>query len=200
MTKAELRETFLAKRMELSEQSCSIVSHAICELFVGYFDIEALHVIHSFIPLTKNKEPDTWVIIDWIRTRYPDVRISLPRVRFNPPSLQHYYFDDRFPLQKNKWGLEEPTQGEITKVSDIDLVIVQLVAFDVKGNRVGYGKGFYDKFLATCRPDCKRVGLSFFEPVDAIDDINAFDMQLDYCITPRKVFEFGRLATNGSFS
>jgi 5-formyltetrahydrofolate cyclo-ligase len=146
--------------------------------------------LHSFIPLIKNKEPDTWIIIDWIRTKFPDVRISLPRVVEKTRELQNFYFDDRFPLKKNKWGLEEPTQGEATQIQDIDLVIVPLMAFDRKGNRVGYGKGFYDKFLAKTRPDCKRVGLSFFEPVDHIDNITSQDMPLHHCITPKNFYKF----------
>lgn len=191
MTKEELRDIYLKQRLALSEQSCSIMSHTISEKFIEAFDPDDLNVLHSFIPLTKNKEPDTWIIIDWIRTKYPDVRISLPRVT-KTGELQNIYFDNRFPLKKNKWGLEEPTQGEATNASDIDLVIVPLVAFDKKGNRVGYGKGFYDKFLAGCRPDCRRVGLSFFEAVDSIDDINTFDMPLHYCITPKNFYTFGK--------
>jgi len=190
MTKEEIRETYLKKRLALSEQSCSIMSHTISEKFIEHFDLDSLNVLHSFIPITKNKEPDTWIIIDWIQTKFPDVRISLPRVVVKTRQLQNFYFDDRFPLKKNKWGLEEPTQGESTNIHDIDLVIVPLVAFDKKGNRVGYGKGFYDKFLAACRPECKRVGLSFFEAVDSIDDINARDVPLHHCITPKEFYTF----------
>jgi 5-formyltetrahydrofolate cyclo-ligase len=190
MTKEELRDIYLKQRLALSEQSCSIMSHTISEKFIKAFDLDHLNVLHSFIPLTKNKEPDTWIIIDWIQTKFPDLRISLPRTVIKTRQLQNFYFDDRFPLKKNKWGLEEPTQGEATAISDIDLVIVPLVAFDKKGNRVGYGKGFYDKFLAECRPDCKRVGLSFFEAVDTIEGINAKDIPLHYCITPKNVYTF----------
>jgi len=190
MTKDDLRDIYLKKRLALSDQSCSMMSHTISEKFIEKFDLERLNVLHSFIPLIKNKEPDTWIIIDWIRTKFPDTRISLPKVVEKTHVLENFYFDNRFPLKKNKWGLEEPTQGETTLSSDIDLVIVPLVAFDQKGNRVGYGKGFYDKFLADCRPDCKRVGLSFFEAVDSIDDINTLDVPLHHCITPKNFYTF----------
>lgn len=192
MTKEELRDSFLKQRLALSEQSCSMMSHSIADRFLENIDLDRLNVLHSFIPLAKNKEPDTWIIIDWMQTKYPDVRISLPRVVIKTRTLQNFYFDGRFPLKKNKWGLEEPTEGEATDINDIDLVIVPLVAFDKKGNRVGYGKGFYDKFLAECRPDCTRVGLSFFEAVDSIDDINTLDMPLDHCVTPKNFYTFGK--------
>lgn len=190
MTKEELRDSLLKQRLALSEQSCSMMSHSIADRFLENIDPDRLNVLHSFIPLAKNKEPDTWIIIDWMQTKFPDVRISLPRVDIKTQTLHNFYFDDRFPLKKNKWGLEEPTEGEATDIKDIDLVIVPLVAFDKKGNRVGYGKGFYDKFLAECRPDCTRVGLSFFEAVDSIDDINTLDMPLDHCVTPKNFYTF----------
>jgi len=190
MTKEELRAIYLKKRVALSDQSCSMMSHTISDTFVEKFDLEKIKVLHAYIPLTKNKEPDTWIIIDFIRTKFPDVRISLPRIIERTNHLENFYFDDRFPLKKNKWGLEEPTQGEPTALKDIDLVIVPLAAFDKQGNRVGYGKGFYDKFLSECGPKCKTVGLSFFEAVDSIDDINELDVPLNYCITPKTFYEF----------
>jgi 5-formyltetrahydrofolate cyclo-ligase len=74
-------------------------------------------------------------------------------------------------------------------VQNIDLVIVPLLAFDKYGNRVGYGKGFYDRFLSKCRSNVIKVGVSFFEPADRITDINPLDIRLDYCITPTRVWK-----------
>ena len=64
------------------------------------------------------------------------------------------------------------------------LVLVPGVCFDQTGHRVGYGKGFYDRFLKTCRPGCLKVGLSYFEPVDPIDDVHDGDVRLDFIVTP----------------
>lgn len=44
--------------------------------------------------------------------------------------------------------------------------------------------------MSLCREDCLKIGLSFFEPVDEIEDIHEFDVKLDYCITPEKIWEF----------
>jgi 5-formyltetrahydrofolate cyclo-ligase len=60
--------------------------------------------------------------------------------------------------------------------------------FDRRGFRVGYGKGFYDKFLSECRADCLKIGLSYFEPIDEISDAQNFDVRLDCCITPKEIF------------
>ena len=70
------------------------------------------------------------------------------------------------------------------------MVFVPLLAFDEKGNRVGYGKGFYDKFLAECKPEILKIGVSFFEPENIIPDVLNTDIQLDLCITPTKVYNF----------
>lgn len=70
------------------------------------------------------------------------------------------------------------------------MVLIPLLAFDKKGYRVGYGKGFYDRFLADCRPDVVKVGLSVFEPIDEIADLNEFDIKMDFCITPNRVWQF----------
>jgi 5-formyltetrahydrofolate cyclo-ligase len=72
----------------------------------------------------------------------------------------------------------------------IDMVFVPLLVTDREGHRVGYGKGFYDKYLKQCRPDCLKVGFSYFDPLDAIEGKDEFDVPLDLCITPNKVYVF----------
>ena len=72
----------------------------------------------------------------------------------------------------------------------IEVVFVPLLSFDIEGNRVGYGSGFYDKFLKECDDNILKIGLSFFEPETRVEDTNASDIKLDYCITPQKVFSF----------
>jgi len=90
----------------------------------------------------------------------------------------------------NRWGISEPFTGEIIDDKEIDLVLVPLLCFDEMGYRVGYGNGYYDKFLANCRKDCLKVGVSFFEPIGEIEDVREFDIRLDYCVTPEKVWRF----------
>jgi len=69
-------------------------------------------------------------------------------------------------------------------------VFVPLVVFDRKGNRAGYGKGYYDRFLMTCRPDCLKIGFSYFEPVELLEDKNQYDIPLNMCITPAGSYVF----------
>lgn len=190
MTKRELREVYLAKRKELTRDELEVRSKRICMNFFSSFDISSLKVIHSFLPIIKNNEPDTWLIIRQLEQHFPSVNISIPKVNSNKSELSHFYLH-RDNLRENSWGILEPTdESTSTGVSEIDLVLVPLLTFDQAGNRVGYGKGFYDLFLSQCREDTKRVGISLFKEVEQIDDINSFDQRLHYCVTPFDVISF----------
>jgi len=71
------------------------------------------------------------------------------------------------------------------------VVFIPLLAFDTKGNRVGYGAGFYDNMLAKCKPNCIKVGLSFFDTEkNLIEGVFEGDIPLDYCVTPTQIYTF----------
>jgi 5-formyltetrahydrofolate cyclo-ligase len=90
-------------------------------------------------------------------------------------------------LQKNLYNILEPKEGALYD-GEVDLVLVPLLAFDEQGYRVGYGKGFYDRFLANLHT--RTIGLSFFGPVTKIHDLHEKDIKLDMCITPDKIYNF----------
>jgi 5-formyltetrahydrofolate cyclo-ligase len=93
-------------------------------------------------------------------------------------------------FEANAINILEPLETEVIDPLDIDMVLVPMLAFDDRGNRVGFGKGYYDRYLSRCRQDCIKVGLSYFEAVDSINDANEFDVPLNFCITPQKVYVF----------
>jgi len=93
-------------------------------------------------------------------------------------------------FQKNENNIHEPMDGTVTAAGIIDMVFVPMLIFDTRGYRIGYGKGFYDKYLDQCRPDCIKVGFCYFDPVDKIEDTHDFDVPLNLCITPQKVYVF----------
>ena len=104
--------------------------------------------------------------------------------------MTHYLLTDNTKFQKNKYNIYEPVDGLEVPNAKIEVVFVPLLAYDKKGNRVGYGKGFYDNFLSKCKDDVIKIGLSFFEPEEAIDAISPTDIRLDYCVTPTSLFNF----------
>lgn len=190
MNKAELRKTYLAKRRQLSQAECAQFNLQLYHLFFMQIDLSFIKVLHIYLPLEKNNEPDTWAIIDRVRREFPHIRISVPKVNSQTNEVENFYFEGLHQIETNAWGIPEPKQGIPTPVEKIDLVIVPLLVFDREGNRVGYGKGFYDRFLIQCRPDCKKIGLNFFNPVDLISDVNVHDVKLNSCITPIQIYNF----------
>jgi 5-formyltetrahydrofolate cyclo-ligase len=104
--------------------------------------------------------------------------------------MHHFLLTDNTKIRKNEYNIPEPLDGIEVPPSKIEVVFIPLLAYDSHGNRVGYGKGFYDIFLSECHPETIKIGLSFFEPESIIEDVAVNDIRLDYCITPNKIYSF----------
>lgn len=145
---------------------------------------------HLFLTLEEQKEVHTDFILQILQGR--DKEIVVCRTDFENYRLIHYLLTDNTRLVKNSFGIPEPVDGIEVLPEKIDVVFLPLLAYDTNGNRVGYGKGFYDNFLLKCRPDVIKIGLSFYEAEEEAIETNATDVPLDYCITPLKVYSFSR--------
>ena len=190
MTKPALRTQFLAKRKALSLNDVAERSVAIAERFVVE-RFTTSGTLHVFLPIARQNEVDTWPIIRQLWRDFPAVRIVVSVTDVTTNQLTHYPLTPDTTLTKNRWGIPEPTPtNEPTPTTDFDLVLVPLLAFDQRGHRVGYGKGFYDRFLSACRPDCRKIGLSLFGPVSEITDVTPMDVRLDACLTPEQSYVF----------
>ncbi|HEY4656824.1 MAG TPA: 5-formyltetrahydrofolate cyclo-ligase [Cyclobacteriaceae bacterium] len=189
MTKPELRRFYLKKRMSLTDDDYRQRSELLCARFFRSFDLKRIKVLHTFLPIIQNKEPDTWFIVNQLKEHFPAISISLPRINANG-TMQSYFYERPDQLVTSPWGIPEPAEGIMTHPDQIDMVLVPLLAFDKEGHRVGYGKGHYDRFLSTCRKDCQKVGLSFFPPENKIMDIADTDLALSCVITPEKTYTF----------
>ncbi|MDZ4716249.1 MAG: 5-formyltetrahydrofolate cyclo-ligase [Cytophagales bacterium] len=189
MTKKELRKLFLDKRKKLSPGECAQFNQTLHSFFFSAVDLSFIRVLHTYLPMEKNNEPDTWAIVDRLRREFPHIRISIPRVG-PTEELENIFFEGLHQIASSPWGIPEPRQGVPTPIEKIDLVIVPLLAVDQRGNRVGYGRGYYDRMLRNVREDCVKVGLSFFDPVVVIEDAERLDVPIDRCITPQGVTNF----------
>ncbi len=189
MTKQELRRHYLEKRLALSEAEYFSLSRKLCEKFFSHIDISFCKVIHCFLPIAEKREPDTWLIIDRIRREFPHIRLSVPRINTKTEVLENFFFEGLHQLEKNKWGVFEPKQGVPTPHEKIDMVLVPLVVFDLDGHRIGYGKGYYDKFLKECKTEISKIGLSMFDPFPKIPS-EPFDISLTHCLTPGAYHRF----------
>lgn len=189
MTKAELRILYRSKRGKLSDDEYREACDSVSSNFFREIDLSHIGVIHSFLPIVRNREPDTGLIIGQLQLRYPEIRISVPRVNVDE-TMTSYYYEGRRQIALSSMGIPEPVGGKVTEPSEIDLILIPLLAFDKRGHRVGYGKGFYDRFLKSCRADCIKAGLSLFPPEEKIDDVAEFDQPMTLAITPESVFRF----------
>lgn len=190
MTKSELRKIYLDKRRSLSFDEMSDKSEKIADRFFESFDPASDTTLHCFVTTRKFNEIDTSIIYKRLWTDFPSVRTVAPVVNFNTGELESFEFGSETKFVENHWGISEVPLGEHVKTDEIDIVIVPLLCFDGLGHRVGYGKGFYDKFLAKCRPNCKKIGVSNFPPVDLIEDVGSHDVRLDLALSPEQIFTF----------
>ncbi len=193
MTKSDLRKLFLEKRASLASGDRTTASEQIAERFFDSVGISAAVTLHTFIRIGKFNEIDTSIIYHKIWRDHPDIMTVAPRAELTIGDLVGVAFDREADWSENAWGISEPVGGQVIEPSQLDVVLVPLLCFDEQGYRVGYGKGMYDRFLARCRPDCIKVGLSYFPPVEAIDDIGEYDDKLDMCITPGEVYSWGKV-------
>lgn len=188
MNKSELRKIYLEKQKGLSDAERNGKSRRIADLFFESFDLKKVRFLHIFLPIEKNWEVETALIYNRVWRDFSQTQLIVSRVNFQSMTLENLSFAPETKLVKNRWHILEPTESELIEIEKIDAVLVPLLCFDFRGFRVGYGKGFYDKFLSECRADCLKIGLSYFAPIEEISDAQSFDVRLDYCITPEKIF------------
>jgi len=190
MIKSEFRKVYLARRKNLSPEEKHEKSSQISNLFFQNFDLGKVNFLHCFLPIERTNEIDTKLIFQRIWSEFQQIETLVPRINYKTDELEHLRFTPATKLVKNSLGIDEPVENILIESEKIDAVIVPLLCFDQKGFRVGYGKGFYDKFLRNCRADCLKIGLSYFEPIAEITDVQDFDVKLDFCVTPKKIVNF----------
>jgi 5-formyltetrahydrofolate cyclo-ligase len=192
MTKAGLRKIYLEKQKALSLEERVSKSRQIAARFFDSVGLGNIKTLHCFIPIEKFNEIDTMLIFDRLWREFPGVQTVAPRVDSGTGEMRSLKFARETELIKNAWEIHEPVHHETVDTGEIDVVLVPLLCCDRQGHRVGYGKGFYDRFLAVCRPDCLKIGLSYFPPVARIEDIHPGDISLDRMVTPDGPVDFLR--------
>lgn len=187
MNKTTLRKKYKELRKQISEEQLEEMSLAIANK-VLQLPIWERTYFHVFLPITEQNEVNTEFILHALAGK--DKEIIVSKADFETRMMTHFLLTDNTKIKKNEYNIPEPVDGIEVPSHKIDVVFVPLLAYDKKGNRVGYGKGFYDKFLTECKPDLIKIGLSFFEPEEIIADVFEADVQLNYCVTPNSIHSF----------
>lgn len=186
MTKETLRQHYKSLRASLDTSNVADQSLAIANQVLK-LPIWEFANYHIFLPIENKVEVDTSYLLSILQGK--DKSVILSKSNFDTHTMQHILLQENTRIAVSKFGIPEPQQGIEVMASIIDVVFVPLLAFDKQGHRVGYGKGFYDRFLKQCGPNTRFVGLSFFAPENKIPSAS-HDIALDYCVTPKKTYTF----------
>lgn len=189
MTKKEIRKIYREKRSSITNSAKTKLDDLLL-IKMQTASLPFINTLLSFWPIIKNNEPDTNLLTRYLSFVNPNLITCYPKSDFNKNEMVAIVTDEHTKFVLNEFEIYEPDNNTGIAVEAIDLVFVPLLAFDEKGYRVGYGKGFYDKFLTGCRADCIKMGISYFPPVPEITDKHEFDVPLDLCITPNKLYVF----------
>ena len=187
MLKKELRKKYKELRQNLSQEEIEEKSLEIANQLLK-LDIWENTYFHIFLPIEEQKEVNSEYILNILQAK--DKEIVISKSDFETTSMLHFLLTDNTKIKKNEYNIPEPINGLSVPTKMIDVVFIPLLAYDKQGNRVGYGKGFYDKFLSQCNDDTIKIGLSFFEPEELIEDVFETDIKLNFCVNVDEIVCF----------
>lgn len=186
MEKKQFRTVYQNKRDTLTQEDIDTLSLSIANNLLK-LPIWHKTYYHIFLSIEHKKEIDTSYILHILQGR--DKSLVVPKVDFKSGEIQSILLQENTTIKLSSYGIPEPDDGIELSPDRMDVVFVPLLAFDKNGNRLGYGKGFYDRLLAQCSPECVFIGLSFFEPEDLLPHSD-WDIPLHHCVTPHKTHSF----------
>ena len=184
--KKTLRLKYKNLRENLSEESIEEMSLQIANQALKLPIWERTYY-HIFLPISEKKEVNTDYLLHILQGK--DKSIVVSKADFENNEMKHFLLQENTVLKTSEYGIPEPVSGIEIAPHMVEVVFVPLLAYDENGHRIGYGKGFYDRFLAQCNKNALFVGLSFFEPEPEIF-FGANDVRLHFCVTPKKIVDF----------
>ena len=182
MTKDAYRKIYKVKRNNLTAIEIEQANHSIAKQLLEYICPNT--TIAIFLPIKRHNELDITSLLEQTHCRW-----AVSKSDFESGEMEFLVYENKNQLKENEWGIPEPILGKAIDPKEIDIIIIPMLICDTKGHRVGYGKGFYDRFLSRCRKDCKKIGVNYFPPVAYIEDIHEDDVKIDVLITPQQFYQ-----------
>ena len=182
--KKQMREAVLARRDAMLPSARAVASHAIIEKLCNLPTYQHAKVVLTYMGF--GSEIETRAFVERI---HADGKIAvLPRVDRASRSLILHAVLSLSELEASKWGIREPrADAPLVSINDIEFMLIPGVAFDRAGNRLGYGRGYYDKLLSGVDPELARVAAGFScQIVDAVP-VGPLDQKIDILITENEI-------------
>lgn len=189
MTKAELRKEYKAKRLAIDGRERLRLDDLLLLQF-QQISLDGIRTVLTYWPATHLAEPNMHLINGYLRHTIPDLQLCFTVMQQETNTLIPSLIDENTVYHTVSMGITEPKEIVPIDPHEMDLVLVPMLVCDQVGYRVGYGKGYYDRFLSTCREDLVRLGLGYFEPIERIQDTHRFDVPLTHYLTPSEFYEF----------
>ena len=186
--KNTLRRVYLEKRLAMGRDEFEKRNRQLVDLLLANVNFTGFQYIHIFLPILKKKEVNTWLVLDTIRSANPSAHVATSQSLKNG-QLAHYEIQPGTRFKENKWGVPEPVGAREADICKIDLVIIPLVVYDKSGQRIGYGKGYYDRFLKKVT-HAYKLGVSLGPPLDRINYNSHYDVKMDACASPFMYYKF----------
>jgi 5-formyltetrahydrofolate cyclo-ligase len=184
--KLNLRQEAKNKRKDLSTLEIQSLSTQVARQVSSYFSFRDKR-ISCFLSMESQNEVQSKYILKHLASHN---QLFVPVTNFAEGTMVQVAYNIGDTLTFNTHHIPEPSM-KLPPIlpTDLDVVFIPLLQADTQGNRLGYGKGFYDRYLALCRPNVIKIGLNFFEPIPSIP-AEKTDIPLNYLITPNRVYEF----------
>lgn len=178
--KALLRKTLIARRKSLSKKEWQRNSESIIEHVLTSKEFKGSDIIHCFVSINERFEVETHSLIETMLSL--GKRVIVP-IMNGDGTLLHSELTSFSELEANKWGVLEPKHLNPFDLALLNLILVPLLGADLYGNRLGYGKGFYDRFLEEV--EVTSIGLLFEEFILEEIPIEPFDRKLNGLISEK---------------
>jgi 5-formyltetrahydrofolate cyclo-ligase len=187
MKKTELRKLIKSNRKIISKEDIHRISDVIIQHLLGEFDWKD-RLVNLFLPIQKHNEID----LNPLKAKIEAIggQVCINRSDFETFELTPILWDEKLIVEENNFGIPEPVHGKKLNLEDIDIVLVPLLAYTREGHRLGYGKGFYDRFLSKTAVDCIHIGICHNGEAHQIDDIGEKDIALKYLVSPEGLQTF----------
>jgi 5-formyltetrahydrofolate cyclo-ligase len=187
MLKSEARKLYLEKRKALTPNECLKLDDLLL-IQLQRMDWSNVCCVGNFFPMESQNEPNSLLLAKYLHAILPGLTLAYPRIQANGNEMDFYAETDT--LSENKWGIQEPLPLNKVLPQQMDAILVPLLCFDQRGQRIGFGKGYYDRYFELYPKQHLRIGISYFEPIANIQDTHQFDVPLTHCITPWNIYEF----------